>query len=64
MKKFLITLLMLGMMYATGTGIKQDYFKARELYEKACDGKVHRGCLGLGLLYETGSGVMQDYSKA
>ena len=28
----------LGLMYAKGTGVKQDYLKAVKFYTKACDG--------------------------
>ena len=28
----------LGNMYATGEGVKQDYSKAAKLFQKACDG--------------------------
>ena len=34
----------LGVLYAKGQGVKQDYFQAKKYYEKACDLKVQKGC--------------------
>lgn len=34
----------LGYMYRYGEGVKQDYQKAKEWYEKACDGGDQMGC--------------------
>jgi len=50
--------------YAEGKGVKQDYFKAVELFQKACDGGDAAGCYNLGIMYMNGQGVKQDYSKA
>ncbi len=44
--------------------VEQDYFKAKELYEKACNSGVGEGCNNLGLMYYNGYGVKQDYNKA
>ena len=52
------------MMYENGRGVKQDYFKAVELYTKACDGRVTIGCNNLGNMYHKGQGVRQSDSKA
>ena len=38
----------LGLMYDEGTGVRQDKFKAVELYRHACEGKVAEGCFYLG----------------
>ena len=54
----------LGILYADGQGVKQDYFKAKEFYEKACNGGIAYSCVGLGILYELGKGVKQDYLKS
>ncbi|MDT8338473.1 MAG: tetratricopeptide repeat protein [Sulfurimonas sp.] len=54
----------LGAMYSNGTGVKQDNFKAVELYTKACDGGEVVGCGNLGVMYSNGIGVKQDYFKA
>jgi TPR repeat protein len=51
-------------MYKKGEGIKQDYFKAVELYKKGCDGGDAAGCVGLGVMYEIGKGVRKDANKA
>jgi TPR repeat protein len=34
----------LGLMYAAGQGVRQDYSKAKELFGKACDGEYEDGC--------------------
>jgi hypothetical protein len=44
----------LGLMYANGQGVKQDYFKAKELFGKACDMKLQRGCDAYKVLNEKG----------
>ncbi|GAA7163858.1 hypothetical protein HpBGD52_06330 [Helicobacter pylori] len=43
---------------------KQDFFKARKYFEKACDLKYGGGCGALGMLYEYGQGVEKDLTKA
>ena len=54
----------LGFMYEKGRGVKQDYFKAKELFGKACDGGDAKGCFNLGVMYANGQEVKQDYFKA
>jgi hypothetical protein len=54
----------LGFLYQTGQGVKKDYSRAAQLYEKSCNGGNAHGCFNLGLLYKTGTGVAQDYSRA
>ena len=54
----------LGTLYAGGKGVRQDYQKAAELYQKACDGGVAMDCGILGTLYAEGSEIRQDYQKA
>ncbi|MBH0184682.1 MAG: sel1 repeat family protein [Nitrospira sp.] len=54
----------LGLMYATGQGVKQDFFQAVDLYRKACDGGSAAGCLNLGGMYQNGQGVKQDFFQA
>ena len=44
--------------------IKDDYQKAVELYQKACDGGAALGCYNLGFLYANGQGVKQDFPTA
>ena len=45
-------------------GVKQDKFKAVELYTKSCDGGEARGCFNLGLMYFNGEGVLLDKKRA
>lgn len=54
----------LGLMYNEGQGVRQDYYKAAELYKKACDMKYGAACNNLGLLYAKGQGVKQNHSTA
>ena len=54
----------LGTLYARGEGVKQNYQKAAELYQKSCDGGNPVGCGFLGILYEGGYGVRQNYAIA
>jgi len=41
---------MLGIMYDKGEGVKQDYFKAKEYYGKACDLQLSIGCKNYAIL--------------
>ena len=54
----------LGLMYAQGRGVAQDYAAAFNWYRKAAD----QGSVGaqnnLGVMYEQGKGVVQDYVQA
>jgi uncharacterized protein len=54
----------LGNLHFEGKGIEQDYFKAKEYYEKSCDLKNGVGCFLLAQSYNLGKGVEQDYFKA
>lgn len=54
----------LARLYYYGKGVKQNYQKAAELYQKACDGGEPYGCVLLGFLYEEGKGLRQDYAIA
>jgi len=40
----------LGFMYAKGKGVKQDNFKAKDLFGKACDGGITVGCNNYAIL--------------
>lgn len=51
---------LLGGMYANGEGIRQDYVKAREWYEKAAAQGDARAQFALGVMYYSGDGVRQD----
>jgi Sel1 repeat len=54
----------LGVLYANGRGIAQDYKQAREWYGKAAAKGQTTAMTNLGVLYENGQGVAQDYAKA
>ncbi len=53
----------LGVKYADGEGVKQDYEKAKIYLDKACTGNDAEGCLGLGTLYFDGKGVKRNRYK-
>jgi TPR repeat protein len=53
-----------GYKYYIGEGVKQDDFKAVEIYQKACGLNYGGGCFNLGLMYSNGEGVKQDDFKA
>ncbi len=50
--------------YDLGLGVKQDYDRARELYEKAVAKGDAEAMHSLGMLYANGRGTKQDYGKA
>jgi len=54
----------LGVKYYNGEGVRQDYAKAKEWYEKAANQGVAESQYNLGLMYNNANGVSQDYSKA
>jgi len=54
----------LGLLYANGQGVTQDYVRAREWYEKAAEKGFPRAMGNLGVLYHNDQGVAQDYAKA
>ncbi len=51
----------LGILYAEGKGVKQDYQKAITYFEKACNKNSEAGCYNLGDVYVS---AMKDYQKA
>ncbi|WP_265090090.1 tetratricopeptide repeat protein [Psychrobacter faecalis] len=54
----------LGLMYAEGDGVKQNYAKSIEWYQKAANQGNSDAQFNLGLLYADGEGVKQDYVKS
>ncbi|MDR0761647.1 MAG: sel1 repeat family protein, partial [Campylobacteraceae bacterium] len=50
-------------MYIEGIYVEQNYSKAVELYEKACDLGVAASCVKTAKLYTDGEIVEQNYSK-
>lgn len=53
-----------GYCYYNGTGVKQDYKKAAEWFEKASKNGSLYGEVNLGVCYYKGEGVDQDLNKA
>jgi uncharacterized protein len=54
----------LGLMYANGQGVAQDYAEAVKWYRKAAEQGFAVAQSKLGLMYYNGQGVEQDYAKA
>ncbi len=54
----------LGVKYATGDGVPQDYARAVEWFREAAAAGDVGGQYNLGGLYANGKGVPQDYAKA
>lgn len=54
----------LGVIYAKGLGVKQDYKRAFQLFQKSAAGGYSWGMYNLGSSYEQGLGVAQDYKQA
>jgi hypothetical protein len=54
----------LGVIYAKGLGVKQDYKRAFQLFQKSAAGGASCGMYNLGSSYEQGLGVAQDYKQA
>ena len=53
----------LGLLYANGDGVQQDYAKARQWYEKAAAQGYAMAQSNLGYLYSDGKGVPKDGKK-
>ena len=56
--------LTLGLRYAKGEGVPQDYEEAVEWYRKAAEQGVADAQLNLGVMYGNGQGVTQDDKEA
>lgn len=54
----------LGWLYQEGEGVRQDYAKAKEWYEKAANQGYADAQYNLGQLYRKGEGVRQNDTKA
>jgi TPR repeat protein len=54
----------LGVMYANGQGVPQDYAEAVKWYRKAADQELASAQNNLGTMYDMGQGVPQDYAEA
>ena len=51
-------------MYDNGRGVKQDYKKAIEWYEKSANQGNTKAQFNLGIMYANGQGVIQDKKRA
>ena len=51
-------------MYNQGQGVRQDYQKAKEWYQKAANQGNATAQYNIGVMYAQGQGVRQDYRKA
>ena len=54
----------LGVMYATGDGVPQDYQEAVKWYRRAADQGYADAQYNLGVMYYNGEGVIQDKREA
>ena len=54
----------LGLMYANGQGVPQDYQQAASWYRKAAEQGDASAQNNLGFMYDKGQGVPQDYQQA
>jgi TPR repeat protein len=54
----------LGVMYAKGQGVGQDYMEAAKWYRKAAEQGYAPAQCKLGTMYFQGHGVTQDYAEA
>ena len=54
----------LGLMYDKGEGVRQDYLKARQWYEKAANQGYAQAQFNLGVIYYHGKGVRQNIATA
>ncbi|WP_305801890.1 tetratricopeptide repeat protein, partial [Thiolapillus sp.] len=54
----------LGLMYANGRGVRQDFKEAVKWYQKAAEQGLPKAQVNLGLMYGEGQGVRQDFKEA
>ena len=54
----------LGVMYANGEGVSQDYAEAARYYRLAAEQGDAKAQYNLGVMYAIGEGVLQDYLRA
>jgi len=54
----------LGMIYAKGQGVTQDFSEAAKWIRKAAEQGVAQAQYNLGGMYSSGQGVVQDYVEA
>jgi hypothetical protein len=54
----------LGVLYALGQGVKQDYGQAAQLFQAAADGGVAEAQYNVAVMYSEGMGVQRDPAQA
>ena len=54
----------LGLMYASGDGVEQNYTTARSWFQKAADKGYAPAQTSLGMMYVNGEGVKKNYTEA
>ncbi len=54
----------LGLLYANGQGVPQDFVQARQWFEKAAAQGLATAQYNLGMLYDNGYGVPRDVVQA
>ena len=54
----------LGVLYYDGKVIKQDFNKAKKIFQDTCAEKIGFGCYKLGMMYDKGDGFDVDAKKA
>jgi TonB family protein len=59
-----VSQLNLGLRYAKGQGVPQDYKEAARLIRKAAEKELPRAQFILGVMYARGQGLTRDYSEA
>ena len=56
--------LVLGILYDTGDGVKEDGVKAQKYFEKSCEAKTAQGCYNAGVGYYNGKRIKKNYVKS
>lgn len=51
-------------MHETGEGVPQDYDRAAQLYERACNGGRSDACAHLAMMYDIGLAVDENPRRA
>jgi len=54
----------LGVLYASGRGVKQDFCAAAEWYRRAAAQGHPKAMSNLGVMHHNGTGVEQDFGEA
>ena len=54
----------IGVLYAYGRGVAQDYQQAMAWFHKAANAGNANAMYNIGVLYDNGQGIVQDYQQA